>query len=69
MGLSPNQDAISAGEGKRCAGLKCSNVGIYSVKIRFINKTGRFCSECIFDLIRHDLAEPDANPDNQDYGQ
>lgn len=40
-----------------CAGLRCNNKAIITLKVKYINKTGHFCHKCRDDLLQSELAE------------
>ena len=40
---------------KICAGKNCTNNGIKLLRIKYLQKEGWFCNNCIIELMREDL--------------
>lgn len=50
---------------KQCAGTGCTNIGLYLLRVSFVNKYGWFCSSCkkslLADMLLEEVKESSVN--------
>ncbi|MGB6532818.1 MAG: hypothetical protein WBF33_32385 [Candidatus Nitrosopolaris sp.] len=61
-----NRTKLNARDGyKGCAGTGCTNMGLYLLRVRFVNKNGWFCSSCkkslLADMLLEEIEESSVN--------
>lgn len=58
---SPSSTKNNHSKSLKCCGLGCDNPGKYELKIRWIKKSGSFCSSCADDLKESGFVYEDEN--------